>query len=345
MLQQAKVSHMCRAAMTAMIANVGLLIASPALAQGAPSLDIAAVGPTGELRGTYLAPREGQPMVLIIPGSGPTDRDGNSPLGVRAASLRLLAEALATRGIGSVRIDKRGMFGSVGAAADPNAVTIGAYAEDVAAWVDAARQRSGARCIWLLGHSEGGLVALVAGQSNPAICGVITVSAPGRPLAIVLREQLTAQLAGTPLLEPAFAAIARLEVGERVDPANIPAPLMGLFAPSVQGFLIDFMARNPAHLAASLTVPMLIVQGDADIQTGVADAQALAGGNPRAQLAILLGVNHVLKSASANDRAANVASYANPDLPLAPNVAAVIDEFLTAAAGADQSDTAHPTRH
>ena len=337
MLQQAKVSHIYRAAMTVMAASVGLLIASPALAQGAPSLDIAAVGPTGELRGTYLAPKEGQPVVLIIPGSGPTDRDGNSPLGVRAASLRLLAEALATRGIGSVRIDKRGMFGSAGAAADPNAVTIGAYAEDVAAWVDAARQRSGARCIWLLGHSEGGLVALVAGQSNPDICGVITVSAAGRPLAIVLREQLTAQLTGTPLLDPALAGIARLEAGERVDPADIPAPLMGLLAPSVQGFLIDFMARSPGQLAASLTVPMLIVQGDADIQAGVADARTLAAANPRARLVILPDVNHVLKAVTANDRAANIASYGNPDLPLDPNVASAIDDFLTAADGPESA--------
>lgn len=330
---------------TAVAAMAAVVIVAPALAQAPSSLDIRAVGPTGELHGSYIPAAPGRPIVLIIPGSGPTDRNGNSPLGIRAAPYRLLAEALAARGIGSVRIDKRGMFGSAGAAVDANDVTISAYADDVAAWVDTARQRSGAHCVWVLGHSEGGLVALVAGQSNPGICGVVTVSAAGRPLGIVLREQLAAQLSGTPLLEPAFAAIARLEVGERVDPANIPAPLMGLFAPSVQGFLIDFMARNPAHLAASLTVPMLIVQGDADIQTGVADAQALAGGNPRAQLAILLGVNHVLKSASANDRAANVASYANPDLPLAPNVAAVIDEFLTAAAGADQSDSAHPTRH
>ena len=65
--------------------------------------------------------------MLIVPGSGPTDRDGNNPMGVAAAPYRMLAEALAARGIGSVRIDKRGMFASAGAAADPNAVTIGDY--------------------------------------------------------------------------------------------------------------------------------------------------------------------------------------------------------------------------
>ncbi len=341
MLHHDMLSSRIWGAMGVMVASASLAIAFPASAQEIQRLDITAAGPTGELRGTYIAPATREPVVLIIPGSGPTDRDGNSPLGVRAAPYRLLAEALAMRGIGSVRIDKRGMFGSASAAADANDVTIAAYAQDVAAWVDAIRQRSGARCVWLLGHSEGGLVALVAGQSTPAICGVISISAAGRPLGIVLREQLAAQLTGTPLLDPAFAAIARLEAGERVDPTTIPAPLAGLFAPAVQGFLIDYMARDPSRLAASLTVPMLIVQGDADIQVRVADAEALATANPRARLVIVPGVNHVLKAVPANDRAANIASYANPDLPIDPAVTAAIADFLTVSDSAENPGTPH----
>lgn len=328
MLHHRAVSSRLWDAIFGIIASASLSIAIPAAAEEAQPLDIAAAGPTGELRGSYFAPAPGRPVVLIIPGSGPTDRDGNSPLGVRAAPYRLLAEALAIRGIGSVRIDKRGMFGSSSAAADPNDVTIAAYAQDVAAWVDAARQHSGAACIWLLGHSEGGLVALVAGQSNPAICGVIAVSAAGRPLGIILREQLAAQLTGTPLLDPAFAAIARLEAGYRVEPADIPTPLARLFAPAVQGFLIDYMARDPSALAASLAVPLLIVQGDTDIQVRVADAQALAAANLHARLVIARGINHVLKAVPANDRAANIASYGNADLPIDAVVVAAIADFL-----------------
>ena len=81
-------------------------------------------------------------MVLIIPGSGPTDRDGNNPLGVTAAPYRLLAEALAAKGVSSVRIDKRGMFGSKAAVADPNTVTIGDYAADTHDWVEAIRDKA-----------------------------------------------------------------------------------------------------------------------------------------------------------------------------------------------------------
>jgi hypothetical protein len=91
-----------------------------------------APGPLGPLQGTMLAPASGAaPMMLVIPGSGPTDRNGNNPLGVRASTYRLLAEGLAAQGIGTVRIDKRGMFGSRAAVADANAVTIDDYVSDV----------------------------------------------------------------------------------------------------------------------------------------------------------------------------------------------------------------------
>lgn len=99
-------------------------------------LEVTAPGPEGDLAGTLIPPEEGKPTVLIVPGSGPTDRDGNNPLGVTSAAYRVLAEALAERGIGSLRIDKRGMFASAAAIPDPNDVTIAAYAEDVAAWAE-----------------------------------------------------------------------------------------------------------------------------------------------------------------------------------------------------------------
>jgi hypothetical protein len=91
----------------------------------AAQTEVSAAGPNGPLKGTLTrAAAASAPVVLIIPGSGPTDRDGNSPLGVRAATYRLLSEQLASRGVSTVRIDKRGMFASSAAVADANAVTI-----------------------------------------------------------------------------------------------------------------------------------------------------------------------------------------------------------------------------
>lgn len=123
--------------------------------------------------------------MLINPGSGPTDRDGNNPLVSKAAPYRLLAEELATKGVSTVRIDKRGMFASAGAIPDAAAVTFGDYAHDVRAWVEAARHQTGAKCVWLLGHSEGGLVALEAAQRHEVICGLVLVATTGRPFGNV----------------------------------------------------------------------------------------------------------------------------------------------------------------
>ncbi|MCX7320910.1 MAG: alpha/beta fold hydrolase [Hyphomicrobiales bacterium] len=71
----------------------------------------------------------------------------------------------------SIRIDKRGMFGSAGAVKDANAVSISDYVDDIRAWVNVARQETDVQCVWILGHSEGGLVALAAAQRHMDICG------------------------------------------------------------------------------------------------------------------------------------------------------------------------------
>ena len=145
--------------------------------------------------------------MLIIPGSGPTDRDGNNPLGVTAAPYRLLAEALAAKGVSSARIDKRGMFGSKAAVADANKVTIADYAADTHNWVDAIHKRTDAKCVWVLGHSEGALVALASAQNPDGMCGVILVSGAGRRMSDIIREQLRANPANAPVLDLAMAAI------------------------------------------------------------------------------------------------------------------------------------------
>jgi uncharacterized protein len=273
------------------------------------------------------------PVVLIIPGSGPTDRDGNNPAGVLAAPYRLLAESLAARGVTTVRIDKRGLAGSASATPDGNAVTISDYVTDVHAWTAVIRQRTRASCVWLLGHSEGGLVALVAAKNQQDVCGLILVSAAGRPMGEVLREQLMANPANAPLLDRALPAIDALEAGKHVDTTNMPAPLLRLFNPRVQGFLISAFSYDPAQLLAGFTKPVLILQGLRDIQVHEADARLLKGADPAAALVLLPDVNHVLKSVASDDVRANIATYGNSGLPLAPGVTGAISGFLLANVG------------
>jgi pimeloyl-ACP methyl ester carboxylesterase len=311
----------------ALAASCGVAAAAPA-ASNPVETPIEAPGPSGPLKGTMLAPEAGGgPVVLIIPGSGPTDRDGNSPAGITAASYRLLAEGLAAHGVTSVRIDKRGMFGSTAATPDANAVTIDDYAADVQAWTRIIRQRTKRNCVWLLGHSEGGLVAMAAAK-NTDVCGLLLVAAPGRPLGEILREQLKANPANAPLLDQALPAIDALEAGKRVDTSGMPAALMGLFRPAVQGFLINALSYNPTHLLAGYAKPVLILQGQRDRQVREADARALKGADPAATLVLLPDVNHVLKSVATDDIRANIATYGDSSLPLAPRVVESLVDFL-----------------
>ena len=301
------------------------------LALGTPpqvSGDIEALGPSGPLKGTLVMPAKDAPIILMIPGSGPTDRDGNSPLGVRAAPYRLLAEGLVGQGIGSVRIDKRGMFGSQSAVRDANAVTIDDYVRDTGAWVDAIRARTGVRCVWLLGHSEGGLVALAAAFKVDHLCGLVLVATAGRPLGDVLKEQLRANPANTPLLTAANHAIDELSAGRRVDTTNLPPALAPLFRPAVQGFLMSAFGLDPAALVAKIAKPVLIVQGQRDLQVSVADAERLKQAAPHATLVTLPDANHVLKQVGSDERSANLATYAADDLPLAPGVVDGIARFV-----------------
>jgi uncharacterized protein len=303
---------------------INLIIAAAAIA----TMPITAPGPDGPLAGTLIDVGKGAPVVLIIPGSGPTDRDGNSPLGMTAGSIRLLAEALGAKGVSSVRIDKRGLAGSKGAVADGNAVTIGDYATDTRSWVGAIRAKTGVHCVWVLGHSEGALVALAAAQQPQGICGIISVSGAGRKLSDVIREQLAANPANAPVLDTAMKALDALDRGERVDVTGMHPALQKLFAPQVQGFLIDMFRQDPAKLAASLKVPLLIVQGERDLQVSVADAKALAAAQPKAKLLLIPTMNHVLKDVASDDRAANFATYADSALPVDPALVDAIAGFV-----------------
>jgi uncharacterized protein len=289
-------------------------------------------GPIGPLKGTMLAPAsDGAAMMLVIPGSGPTDRDGNNPLGVKAATYKLLAEGLAARGIGTVRIDKRGMFASSMAVADGNAVTIDDYVTDVGAWIASIRKQTGAPCVWVLGHSEGGLVALAAAQKLPDICGLVLVSTGGRPLGEVLRTQLQANPANAPVLDQAMAAIDSLEAGKHVDVTGMNPALMPLFAPQVQGFLISVFSYDPAKLISTISKPVLILQGERDLQVSVSDAERLKQASPQAKLVLLPNTNHVLKTVMTDDRRANGAAYMDPSLPLAPGVVDAVANFVVPA--------------
>jgi hypothetical protein len=286
-------------------------------------------GPSGTLQGTLAAPEGGPkaPVAVIIPGSGPTDRDGNNPLGIIAGSYRLLAEALAAKGVSTIRFDKRGMFGSSAASADADNVRMTDLADDVRAWGQEAQKRTSAPCVWPIGHSEGSLVALIAAEQPEGICGLILVAGMGRKAGDIMREQFKANPANAPILADLLAAISEFEAGRRVDVSKMHPALTEIFPPRVQGFVIDQMSYDPAQLLARYAGPVVVLQGTTDLQISMQDAQRLAGARPGVTMVVLEGVNHVLKIAPA-DPAANRATYRNSALPIAPSLVEAITAFL-----------------
>ena len=291
------------------------------------STDVALPVPPSPLHGTLLTPAgQTTAVAVIIPGSGPTNRDGNNPLGVSAGTYRLLAEGLAAEGIATLRIDKRGVAASAFAMTGEADLRFDDYAADARAWAAEAATRAGQPCAWLIGHSEGSLVALEAVQTpDDRICGVISLSGAGRPAATVLREQMAGM--PEPLKTQAFAALSELEAGRTV--ADAPPQLAALFRPSVQPYLISWLPLDPAKLAAAYRGPLFIGQGTTDLQVRMTDAEALSVARPDATLVPFEGVNHVLKVAPA-DPAGNAATYRDPSLPLAPGVVDAVAAFIKA---------------
>ena len=300
-------------------------VALAALIQSAPvSEDIFILSEPAPLHGTLLTPADTQAAAVLIPGSGPTDRNGNQLPAVQAATLRLLAEGLAEHGIATVRIDKRGIGASAMAAYSEDRLRFDHMPEDARSWAADLATRTEQQCVWLMGHSEGGLVAQVAAADNPQVCGVVLLASAGRPAADVVREQLAAL--PQPMNDQAMHALSELEAGRTVE--AVPG-LEALFRPSVQPYLISWFRHDPRELAAAYDRPMMIVHATHDIQVGAADADALATAQPNARRLDLEGVNHVLKAAPA-DRAGNIAVYADPDAPLAEGLADAVAAFILA---------------
>ncbi|MDD2038688.1 alpha/beta hydrolase [Pseudomonas putida] len=279
----------------------------------------------GVLHGSLLLPQQATPppVVLIIAGSGPTDRDGNNPASGRVDNLKRLALLLANEHIASVRYDKRGVAASQPATPDERDLSVERYVVDVVAWSRKLKADPRFGPLILIGHSEGALIASLAAEQAGA-SAVITLAGSGRPLAEVLHEQLAqrlppAQLAG------GSALLDRLQAGQ--TSLDVPAPLRQVFRPSVQPYLISLFQQNPAAAFARLPMPALIVQGRNDVQVDVADAQRLKAAKPDAQLVLIDGMNHMLRI-SPKGMSQQRDSYLNPELPLARELGERIVTFI-----------------
>lgn len=292
--------------------------------------------PTGTLFGTLERPQSTtpSPVVLIIAGSGPTDRDGNSPVFKSPNnSLKLLAQGLATNGLASVRYDKRGV-GETGKAmmlAAEKARTVlreedlsfETFIDDAVEWGKKLRADRRFSSLIVLGHSEGSLIGMVAAQRVGAHA-FVSVAGAGRHIHQLILEQVKPQL--TPeLLKTTEDILQQLVAGKRVE--SVPPALHVLLRPSVQPYLISWLRYDPVKEIAKLRIPVLIMQGTTDIQVSLEDAKRLASANPPAKLIVIEGMNHVLKAVP-KEQDKQVSSYSDPTLPVVPDLLSELSSFV-----------------
>ena len=282
---------------------------------------------TGDIHGKLMLPESNAPcpVVIIIAGSGPTDMDGNSiGTGLTNNSLLYLARELAANGIASVRYDKRGIGKSSAAGTKEEELRFDHYIDDAAAWADKLAGDARFSKVVIAGHSEGSLIGMVAAKRSKAVKGYVSISGCGSPAYEILEKQLQSQPAQ---IQKESAEICK-ELREGRIVAQVPFYLAALYRQSVQPYLISWFAYNPAVEIAKLNIPVLILQGDKDIQVGVEEAEKLHAAHPSSSLYIIKEMNHVLKHCDTMQQMAQLATYSKPELPIKPELVSHIVEFV-----------------
>lgn len=275
------------------------------------------------LNGTLYAPiRQNNTtnLVILIAGSGPTNRDGNQ-IGLTNNSLKLLAESLVKNGIAVYSYDKRIFAQMASGKLDEASLSFDNFIDDAKAVVLYFKNQKKYHSITIAGHSEGALIGMVAANGNAD--AYISIAGAGRPIDEVLLEQIGKQ---APFLkEEVEKNLATLKSGNTFELKN--QMLASLFRASVQPYMISWIKYNPQYEIKKLQIPSLLINGDKDIQVSVQDAQLLQQAKPDAQLQIIPNMNHIFKVIQGDD-AENKASYTNPELPISTELTSIITTFI-----------------
>ena len=268
------------------------------------------------------------PVALIVAGSGPTDRNGNSAGALRAQNnsnlYAILSWQLANAGIASVRYDKR-VLGDNLRKIDLPSTSIDDFIADaiVGARMLVADRRFSK--VILIGHSEGAELVLQAVNRGTPAAGIVMLSGAGRPIMPVLREQISKQLPPAEIVKWDSAS-ARYLRGE--DPGDVHPVLRSLLQPTNRRFMQSWVKYDPASEIAKVKVPVLIIQGGHDIQISEADARALKAAHPAAKLLVIPSANHVFRAAVSDDRMTQAKLYTDPTIPIVPELTPAIVDWI-----------------
>ncbi|MCW5520257.1 alpha/beta hydrolase [Aureitalea sp. L0-47] len=274
------------------------------------------------VEGTLLLPDAENPsLVIMIPGSGPTDRDGNQAM-QKNNSLRFLAEGLYEKNIATYRYDKRLTKIMKMGQLDESKINFDHFIEDAMEVLAHFQNDERFNRITVLGHSQGSLVAMIAAQNGAD--AYISLAGAGQAIDDVIVDQLAKQAPGLKdNARESFNDMRLKGVAENYSPG-----LSSIFRPSLQPFLISWMKYEPQEEIAKLDIPVLVVNGDKDLQVQVSEAEMLAAANTRSKLVIIENMNHIFKEIQGNDLE-NQKSYNEYKRPVMPKLIDEIASFLT----------------
>lgn len=274
------------------------------------------------LYGTLLQPIDStnNPLVIIIPGSGPTDRDGNN-VAMKNNSLKYLAEGLLKNKIASFRYDKSVLSFTKEDKEKIDSLTFDVFVDEAISVINYFQNTKKFSKIFVAGHSQGSLVAILASKNTTD--GFISIAGAGRTIDEILLEQIGKN---APFLkEETQQILINLKEGKLVDEFN--PMLASLFNKSVQPFLISWIKYNPQEEIKKLTIPTLIINGTKDIQVSSNEAELLHKSNENSELFIVENMNHLFKEIK-GDVNENMLSYTNPDLPVMIDLIEIISSFV-----------------
>jgi len=280
---------------------------------------------TGDIYGTIAVPQSKKkvPLILLIAGSGPTDRNCNQPQ-MQTNAFKMLADSLLNYNIATLRFDKRGIAESASAGSKEIDLRFEHYIADVQAFIDTLAKDKRFSKIIVAGHSEGALIGLIASINNKKVAKYISISGTALPADEIIKEQLSAQPQAVKDLT--FPILDSLKIGKTVE--NVPQMLYALFRPSVQPYMISWIKYNPQKEIAKLTIPILIIQGTTDIQVSENQADLLHSANKNSTLCKVENMNHVLKTCPTTEQTTQLTTYTNPNLPLVSGFIKCIVDFV-----------------
>ena len=280
---------------------------------------------TNKLYGTLTMPLSKDPcaVMLLIAGSGHTDRDGNQP-NLRSDAYRQLAEKLAEKGIATLRYDKRGVGESVFYMNESD-LRFDLYIEDAVRWIDLLKKDKRFAKVVVAGHSEGSLIGMVASQRSVPNA-YISIAGASRSIDQILKMQLVAAIPDTTYYILACNYIDTLKQGKLLTDSH--PGLASLFRESIQPYMINWMKYDPSEEIKKLAIPVCIIQGETDIQVGLENAFELSDANPKAHVKIIKGMNHAMKTAEL-DREKNLAAYSDPTLPVVKDLIDQVQTFIS----------------